>query len=165
MDWIKTYLETIIDLLKKILAVVQGTTPEPQPAPEPTPDPEPEPKPVPEPIPEPEPQKDVFDISRPVIWNEQSAANDYGMGGDVIARREFSGAHTWRLLHGLYDQIPSDLDAWVKTVSESGVSGIALDVEEDFNVASNLTKIKKEEILQDNQQEEPKVISHKDELY
>lgn len=138
MDWLKTILEKIVDLLKKILDTIAGedeggTEPEPQPTPEP----------IPEPTPQPVPVGNIVDYSRPVIWNEQSAADDYGMGGDVIARREFSGKRTWRLLHGLYDAVPSDIDGWVKSAMSAGACGIAIDVEGDFNVESTLRAIRK----------------------
>ena len=98
--------------------------PEPEPTPEPTPDPEPTPAPQVE---------EVVETSKPAVWNEASQADDYGMGGDVFARTGMVAGRTWRLLHGLYDEMPADPAAWVDQAMREGAKGIVVDVEGPFN--------------------------------
>lgn len=84
----------------------------------------------------------VINQKKVVIWNEESSAKDYGMGGDVIARTGMIKGRTWRLLHGLYDDMPSNIDGFVETAMRRGALGIAVDVEGPFNNKNNLREIK-----------------------
>lgn len=111
------------------------------PAPEPAPEPEPqtEPEPETEPVPPPE---EVVEAGRCAVWNEQSAADDFGMGGDVFARSGMVAGRTWRLLHGLYDEVPGDISAWVRSAMDEGAKGIAIDVEGPFNAPAPLRALR-----------------------
>lgn len=128
----------------------RGTAKYPAPKPEPTPEPEPEPptpEPTPEPSPEPAPEPsapppEVVCVSKAAVWNEQSSADDYGMGGDVFARSGMVKGRTWRLLHGIYDSVPGDLKAWVKSALAEGAKGVAIDVEGPFNVEGVLRDLR-----------------------
>lgn len=149
----KKLLKKLIEFLKEIFSGEEDDDPTPTPPPTPDPDPKPDPEPTPTPDPDPEPQPDpdpepkptleaVVNPKKVVIWNEQSSAYDYGMGGDVIARSGLLSGRTWRLLHGLYDAMPKDIAAFVKSAMNEGAKGIALDVEGDFNNANNLRAIR-----------------------
>jgi hypothetical protein len=94
------------------------------------------------PQPSPTPATKVVDPSKVAVWNEQSSANDFGMGGDILARTGMVKGRTWRLLHGLYDAMPKDINAYVKSVANEGVKGLAVDPEGDLNNANNLKAIR-----------------------
>lgn len=134
---LKKFWQKIVAFIKSIFDSDSDPepTPTPEPTPIPTPDPQPQPKPDPKPVPKP---AKVVNPDKVVVWNEQSPANDYGMGGDVIARSGMIRGRTWRLLHGLYDAVPKDPAAYVKAAANEGAKGVAIDVEGDFNNAYNL---------------------------
>lgn len=111
--------------------------------PEPVPEPEPKPDPAPAPTPTPAPKvAEVVMASKPAVWNEQSPANDYGMGGDVFARMGIVEGRTWRLLHGLYDAMPADPIAWVTQAMKDGARGIVVDVEGPFNTVAAMRTLR-----------------------
>ncbi len=97
--------------------------------------------PAPEPDPVPPPEEPV-EVGKCAVWNEQSSADDYGMGGDVFARSGMVAGRTWRLLHGLYDEVPGDISAWVRSAMDEGAKGIAIDVEGPFNAPAPLRALR-----------------------
>lgn len=145
---IRTFIQKIIVFIKYLIHpndddIPEKPQPDPQPTPTPTPTPDPKPEPTPTPAPKPLFVSGCVNEKKVVIWNEQSPAADYSMGGDVMARSGNIKGRTWRLLHGLYDAMPKDINSVVKAAKNEGCKGIVLDVEGDFNTANNLRAVKK----------------------